>query len=215
MAVDLQRPLQQHPLALLCAGPDRFTSIMSPDTSPGTVPPGHSYLPAPVNQTSDEQISHHLNRLQVPSPLGPPLTSPHQVFGSALLSPIAGRAPIRETLASSGLGEYPALAASQLSAARMHAQKRAYRQRRKDPSCDACRERKVKVGAPTSTGPFVFEVLTSGGSVMRRKRRAALSVPVVTSSVNSPRRPTGGCLQSSRSTYCEQANMGELHGSPC
>ena len=75
----------------------------------------------------------------------------------------------------------------------LQAHKRAYRQRRKDPSCDACRERKVKVGKVIGNRNRV----NSNHSVMRRTPRAARNVLVGMSSVNSQRRRIGACPQSS------------------
>ena len=72
--------------------------------------------------------------------------------------------------------------------------KRAYRQRRKDPSCDACRERKVKVGSQTL---LVCSMAEGGRSVMRPKPLAAPSALAGTSGVCLRKKPTDECLRSS------------------
>ncbi|RMZ85753.1 hypothetical protein DV737_g479, partial [Chaetothyriales sp. CBS 132003] len=65
-----------------------------------------------------------------------------QELGS--VSPMENSVMIGESLRNGSSGSN-APSPAQLSAMMMHNPKRAYRQRRKDPSCDACRERKVKV----------------------------------------------------------------------
>lgn len=67
-----------------------------------------------------------------------------QELGS--ISPNPTSAVVGEHLRSGGDGSNMG-SPSQLSSMMMHNPKRAYRQRRKDPSCDACRERKVKCDA--------------------------------------------------------------------
>jgi len=81
-----------------------------------------------------------------------------------------------------------------ISAMLMHNPKRAYRQRRKDPSCDACRERKVKVSISLS---MLGEISNTALSVMPPRRPVVQNARVVMCAVSLPKIRTGACRRSS------------------
>lgn len=137
-------------------------SVSNPTHLPREHPYGHSPSSTPSyhesNQSTGMLTSGSTSR---PSsgPDKPPaqrISLPPPDFKTPSYGYSYGSDPSPKAHAQSGYGDLnlhagsrattPGMSGAHLPSIGLHAQKRAYRQRRKDPSCDACRERKVKVG---------------------------------------------------------------------
>jgi hypothetical protein len=137
-----------------------LSPILTPPTSARSQPSFFSSRPTSTDLTAS------MNRGQGSFN---PMDFKYPTFSTATGSPssIAGSS-LHESLGPNDHYLPPGIAGGHVSGPGLSAPKRAYRQRRKDPSCDACRERKVKVSQSCFWG-----VLTI--SAMPRRRRAAPS----------------------------------------
>lgn len=149
--------------------PQAFSHIMS-SAAPGATP-----LPSPLTPGTGISNSGPTSK---PSS-GPPASATRlagyvQSYHSAMTSPgvsLPGYAEIGHSHGPLVPTMYPD---SNATGPNLQGQKRAYRQRRKDPSCDACRERKVKV----SNNLFLLYFNIDTCSATPLKARAVQNVPV-------------------------------------
>ena len=138
-----QRPPPLYPQAtphIMSSAPSSGTPLQSPLT-PGTGMSNSGPASRPSSGPGPLQAQH----MSLPAGSAARSTGYVQSYHSTMTPPVVSLPGYAEIGHPHGSLVSNMYSDSSAAVAGLQGQKRAYRQRRKDPSCDACRERKVKV----------------------------------------------------------------------